>query len=140
MRVITILFCAFILLGCNSTPDTRTASPKTNSDINSIVEFLLNSAASDFDTNGPSVANLRNVRVGYLLTSSGEKQYRLCGEYLGADERAEPSWTPFATIKTVDYEQWIGNQALVFCNDTLMHWIEVDGLSAKLQDQLDTLR
>ncbi len=140
MRLIAILFCTFILLGCNSTPDKRTGSVKPDSDNDSIVQFLLNSAASDFRANGPSVASLRNVRMGYIVTSSGEKQYRLCGEYLGAGEQTEAGWTPFATIKTVDYEQWIGNQALVFCNDTLMHWIEADGLSAKLQSKLDSLR
>src|SRR3546814_971194 len=45
----------------------------------------------------------------------GEEQYMLCGEFLPAQEGGNTEWTPFATIKTSDYEQWIGAQAAGFC-------------------------
>ena len=48
-----------------------------------VVEFLLTSAATDFHTQRPAgPVRFREVRVGHVMTPSGEDQYRLCGEFL----------------------------------------------------------
>lgn len=74
------------------------------------------------------------------MTSSGEEQYRLCGQFLPAQEGGEAEWTPFATIKTSGYEQWIGAQAVGFCQDPSVIWDKVGDLSSSLQSRLDSLR
>lgn len=47
---------------------------------------------------------------------------------------------PFATIKTSDYEQWIGAQAAGFCKHSPVIWDEAGDLSPSLQSRLDALR
>jgi hypothetical protein len=74
------------------------------------------------------------------MTPSGEEQYMLCGQFLPAQEAGKAEWTPFATIKTSGYEQWIGAQAARFCQDSSVIWDKVDDLSSSLQSRLDSLR
>ena len=74
------------------------------------------------------------------MTPSGEEQYMLCGQFLPAQEGGNAEWTPFATIKTSDYEQWIGAQAAGFCQHSPVIWDEVGDLSSALQSRLDSLR
>ena len=74
------------------------------------------------------------------MTSSREPQYMLCGEFLLAREEGTEEWTPFATIKTSDYEQWLGGQALAFCQGQSVTWHEVGDLSSSLSSRLESLR
>jgi hypothetical protein len=74
------------------------------------------------------------------MTPSGEKQYMLCGQFLPAQEGGTAKWTPFATIKTDGYEQWIGAQAAGICQGSSVIWEKVGDLSSSLQSRLDTLR
>lgn len=80
------------------------------------------------------------MRIGHVLTPSGEKQYRLCGQFLPAQEAGKAEWTPFATIKTSNYEQCVGAQAAGFCQDSSVIWDNVDDLSPSLLSRLDSLR
>ncbi len=64
----------------------------------------------------------------------------LCGQFLPAQEAGKAEWTPFATIKTSGYEQWIGAQAAGFCQNSSVIWDKVDDLSSSLQSRLDSLR
>jgi len=64
----------------------------------------------------------------------------LCGQILVAVEGSKTVWTPFATIKTSDYEQWIGNQAAGFCQGSSVTWDKVGDLSSALRSRLDSLR
>jgi hypothetical protein len=57
----------------------------------------------------------RDVRAGYVTSRDGEKQYVMCGEYLPAQAAGQAEWTPFATIKTSDYEQYVGTNAASWC-------------------------
>ena len=109
--------------------------------MNPAVEFLLTSAAADFHTHSPPhPVRFRDVRSGYVMTPDGTRQYRLCGAFLPAQEGGTAEWTPFATIKTSGYEQWLGAQAAVrFCDDSSMTW-DTGDLSASLQSRLDSLR
>jgi hypothetical protein len=67
-------------------------------------------------------------------------EYRLCGQFLPAQEPGKAEWTPFATIKTSHYEQYIEAQAAGFCQNSSFIWDSVDDLSSSLQSRLDSLR
>lgn len=106
-----------------------------------VVQFLLTSAATDFHTHRPKDSvRFRDVRVGYVMTRGGEKQYRLCGQFLPAVAAGKAEWTPFATIKTSGYEQYVGALAASFRQDQSVTWDDVDDLSSSLQSRIDSLR
>ena len=140
MRSLVALLTTFVLVGCSTAPATRDQSNPPNVSMNSAVEFLLTSAAADFHTHRPPApVRFRDVRSGYLMTPDGTRQYRLCGEFSPAQEGGKTEWTPFVTIKTSGYEQWVGAQALSFCSRSSMTW-DVADLSSALQSRLDALR
>jgi hypothetical protein len=119
-------------------PVTRTESQTVSP---TVVQFLLTAAATDFHTHrSPGPARFRDVRIGHVLTPSGEMEYRLCGQFLPTQDAGKVEWTPFATIKTSDYEQYVGAQAAGFCQDFSVIWDDVDDLSSSLQNRLDSLR
>lgn len=151
MRYLAVLFATSILAACSTTPATPGASGAAraagapaemrNASIDPVVDFLLTSAATDFRTHRPlDPVAFRDVRIGHVVTSDGEPQYRLCGEFLPAEDGGTSRWTPFATIKTSGYEQWIGGQAAVFCQGPAVVWDEVGDLSSSLLSRLDSLR
>ena len=109
--------------------------------IDSVVQFLLTAATTDFHTHLRSNSvRFRDVRIGHVMTPSGAEQYMLCGQFLPAQEGGKAEWTPFATIKTSGYEQWIGAQAAGFCQGSSVIWDKVGDLSSSLQSRLDSLR
>jgi hypothetical protein len=102
---------------------------------------LLTAAASDFHNHRPpDPVRFRDVRLGHFMTPSGEEQYMLCGQFLPAQEGGKAEWTPFATIKTSGYEQWIGAEAAGFCQRSSVIWDREGDLSTSLQSRLDSLR
>lgn len=132
MRYLPILFATLILAACSTAPVTN---------IDSVVQFLLTAAASDFHVHGPSgPVRFRDVRVGHVMSPGAGIQYRLCGQFLQAQEEGKSRWMPFATIKTSGYEQWIGAQAAGWCQDSSVTWDKVGDLSSSLQNRLDSLR
>jgi hypothetical protein len=78
------------------------------------------------------------------MTPGGAEQYMLCGQFLpsqqGGKQVGKAEWTPFATIKTSGYEQWIGTQSEQFCQRSSIKWDSVGDLSSSLQSRLDSLR
>ena len=151
MRHLVILFATLVLAGCGTAPVTRsepqaTASPSQapapatqKASIDSVVEFLLTSAANDFHTHRPpNPVSFRDVRVGHVVNSNGEQRYMLCGQFLPAQDGGKADWIPFTTIKTSGYEQWIGAQAAGYCQGSVI-WDKVD-LSSELQRRLGALR
>jgi len=140
MRSLVALLTTFVLVACSTAPATRDQSNPPNTSMNSAVEFLLTSAATDFHAHRPPYpVRFRDVRSGYLMTPDGTRQYRLCGEFLPVQEGGEAEWTPFVTIKTSGYEQWLGSQALSYCNRSSMTW-DMGDLSSSLQSRLDAVR
>ncbi len=138
MRYIAILFATLGLAACNTAPGTRGESQAVQ---DSVVQFLLTAAATDFHTHGPpDVVRFRDVRIGHVVTPSGTEQYMLCGQFLPALEGAKAEWTPFATIKTSGYEQWIGAQAAGYCLGSSVIWDKVGDLSSSLQGRLASLQ
>ena len=129
-----------LLLGCGSDPAVRSQPEPQNASMNPTVEFLLTSAASDFRTQrSPQPIRFRNVRSGYVVTADGARQYRLCGEFLPADEGGKAEWIAFATIKTSPYEQWLGDSAVAFCERAPMTW-DTEDLSSRLLSRFNSLR
>jgi hypothetical protein len=63
----------------------------------------------------------------------------LCGEFLAGQESGSAEGTPFVTIKTSGYEQYVGAQAAVtYCQRPAVMW-DKDDLSTSLQSRLDSL-
>lgn len=153
MRYVPVVLAVLVLANCSTTPVQRSESPAAvsptqaptpesqNASIDSIVQFLLTSAATDFHTHRPpDPVRFRDVRMGHVTASGGEKQYMLCGQFLPAQEGGKAEWTPFTTIKTSGYEQWLGGQAANYCHGPSFVWDNVGDLSSALQGRLDSLR
>lgn len=140
MRYREVLFATLVLASCSTSGVPRSESRAVSPVIEPIVQFLLTAAATDFHTHRPpDPVRFRDVRVGHVMTPSGEEQYMLCGLFL-PQGGGNAEWTPFATIKTSDYEQWIGAQAAGFCQHSSVIWDEVGDLSPSLRSRLDSLR
>ena len=141
MRYFAVLFATLGLLACSRAQVTRSESQSVSPTRDSAVRFLLTAAATDFHTHRPpDPVRFRDVRIGHVMTPTGEEQYMLCGQFLPAQEGGNAEWTPFATIKTSGYEQWIGAQAADFCQRSSVIWDKEGDLSSSLQSRLDSLR
>ncbi len=151
MRYFAVLFATLVLAACSTAPATRSESQAVSptqvlapelqrSSLDPVVQFLLTSAATDFHTHPPSAIRFRDVRIGHVMTASREEQYMLCGQFLPAREGGKAEWTPFATIKTSRYEQWLGAQAAGLCQGSSVIWDKEGDLSSSLQSRLDSLR
>src|SRR2546423_1366982 len=105
MRYLTVLLAAVFVAACSAAPAARGGSQTVATASDSIVEFLVTAAATDFHTHRPpDPARFRNVRIGHVMTPSRQEQYMLCGQFQAAQDEANAEWTPFATIKTSGYE------------------------------------
>lgn len=149
LRYLVTLLVALLFAACGTTPAPRgqlqQASPghesASDGQLDSLIQLLLTEAASDFHSHPSlSVARVRNVRVGHVTTANGAKQYMLCGEVLPAQREGNVEWTPFATIKTSGYEQYLGAQAASFCQRSAVTWDSKEDLSSSLQIRLDSHR
>lgn len=152
MRYLAVLFATLVLGACSTSPVPRSESPAVSptlvltpepqkASIDPVIQFLLTAAATDFHTHRPpDPVGFRDVRIGHVMTSSGEAQYMLCGQFLPAQQGGKAEWMPFATIKTSDYEQWIGAQAAAWCQGSSVIWDNAGDLSSSLQSRLDSLK
>jgi hypothetical protein len=152
MRYLAALFGTLVLAACSTAPATRnessTVSPTPvptaelqKASIDPVVQFLLTAAATDFHKHGPpGPVRFRDVRIGHVISPSGAEQYLLCGLFLPAQEAGQAEWTPFATIKTSGYEQWLGAQAAHWCQGSSVIWDKGGDLSSSLQNRVDSLR
>jgi hypothetical protein len=152
MRAFVVVFCTLVLAACNTAPVIRNESRqssrpeapahefrKTSED--SVLQFLITAAATDFHTNGPpGPLRFRDVSMGYDMMPNGERRYILCGQFLRVQEGGTSQWTPFATIKTDPYEQWIGAQASTYCQGSSFIWDEAGDVSSLLQNMCESLR
>lgn len=93
------------------------------------VEFLVTSSAKDFKASSAGrPTGIRGARVGYFA-ESGKGVYLLCGSFKNGTG-SQAKWTPFATIKTSDYEQWLGGSAKSYCEQRNIKWYPGDHSSA----------
>ena len=137
MRHTAVLFATLVLAACTKAPVTRTNSQPVSP---AVVQFLLTSAATDFHTHRPpDPVHFLDVHVGHVKTPSGEDLYMLCGQFLPGQESGSAEGTPFVTIKTSDYEQYVGAQAAAsYCQRPSVIWDKGD-LSTSLQSRFDSL-
>jgi hypothetical protein len=137
MRYTAVLCATLAFAACSKAPVTRSDSQPASP---AVVEFLLASAATDFHTHRPpDPVHFRDVHVGHVKTSSGEDQYMLCGQFLPGQESGSAEGTPFVTIKTSGYEQYVGAQAAArYCQPPSVRWDKGD-LSTSLQSRFDSL-
>ena len=85
------------------------------------VDFLLASALKEFSASGTvRPTAIRNARIGFLPDSTNGT-YVLCGSFKSGSS-ATAKWTPFTTIKTSDYEHWLGGAAEAFCRQRNIKW------------------
>jgi len=142
VRCLGVVLVALELAACSTdSPRIRAHSDLHDASIDSVAQFLLTTAATDFHNHRPpDPVRFRDVRLGHVKTPSGELQYILCGQFLPEQEAGHAQWTDFATIKTSGYEQCIGRQATVFCQDSSVLWEKTGDLSSSLQSRFDSLR
>jgi len=109
------------IMSCNSETKTTTKNVSTATTENevvpdSIVQFLIASAANDFRNHKPPTPlDFRNVKIGYINSSNNERIFVLCGEFLSEENN---EWVEFTTIKTSGYEQYLGKTH--YCQDATM--------------------
>lgn len=151
LKAFTFIFIMSVMAACNtnnknesnnsSTEASQTTSVKETIP-DSIVQFLITSAATDFHTHQPPTpVDFRNVEIGYLLISNNEKQYLLCGEFLPKDKAGKNEWETFATIKTSGYEQYLGgNKPISYCQDAIKVLTSENTLTTELRNKLDELK
>jgi hypothetical protein len=149
---IFILIFTIFLTSCNSKSENKIHSSKgisdsislaetQNASLDSIVYFLLDASAKDFhDNQPPTPVSFRNVKVKNLIGPNTENHYMICGQFLAQDKQNKDEWTSFTTIKTDPYEQWIGSNALTYCqNSKEITYTKID-LSIALKSRYDSLQ
>ena len=140
MRRALALIAAIVLFACHRAPKAESDSAaRTASTDPAVVDSLIGWAATDFHAQRASrPVRFRAVRSGWVPVPGGGRQYRLCGEY-SPSSQGDAQWIPFATIKTAPYEQWVGGNALTYCNDAAL-MRDAEDLSARLLRHFDSLR
>ena len=68
-----------------------------------------------------------------MTAPDGSKQFLLCGEFQPTPDSGPPVWVAFATIKTSDYEQWLGVGADGWCKREGIAWEKGDWSMALLE-------
>lgn len=133
-----MLLAMLAIVGCSRVPSARPAAQPVPPEV---MEFLLTSAASDFHAHRPAnLGPFRDVRIGHVKTPTGEDQYRMCGLYSPAAEPGTRGGTPFVTIKTSGYEQYLGAGAsAAYCQDASIVWDSASDLMTRLQSRFDAL-
>lgn len=134
-----------MLLACNAQVNEKesTTEPSVNS-INpenreaipdSVIQFLISSAAIDFNEHQPPTAiDLRNVKAGYIA-SGNERTYLICGEFLSKEKK---DWEFFTTIKTSGYEQYIGSTT--YCQKASFVETDNNRLAEEIKSKLTELK
>lgn len=105
--------------------------------LDSIVNTVIAISANDFHKNQqPAPLHFKNVKLKYMKKQDGEELYILCGEFSTNSETS----VPFATIKNSDYEQWIGNSALTYCEQSKAITYTKKDLSTELENYVKHLQ
>jgi len=133
-----------LLVACNThlndktlqtnTSDTTSIESKVSTP-DSVIQFLIASAAADFNEHKPPTAiDIRNVKTGFIV-SGNEKLYLICGEFLSKEKN---EWESFTTIKTSGYEQYIGGDS--YCQKATFTDTDSDILSEGIKSKLTVLK
>ncbi|MBV8158874.1 MAG: hypothetical protein JO278_14515 [Dyella sp.] len=102
------------------------------------VPFLIDSTAADFHAHSaPGPVRFSDVRLGHVTAPEGSSQYFLCGEFSRTSSSGKAESTPFITIKTSNYETWLGDQAASLCSRPSIQWDNGGDPTASLQGRFD---
>ncbi len=106
-------------------------------ELDNIVSSIIDISANDFYKNQqPAPIDFKNVKLKYIKKQNGEDLYILCGQFVTSDKQE----IQFATVKNSDYEQWIGNNALTYCQDSKEIPYTKEDLSSALQTKFKSLK
>jgi hypothetical protein len=146
---LSFLLLTVVLTSCNSSQDKNAAKATSDAHalagnpttaLDSVVFYLLDMSAKDFHDHQPPVpVGFRNVQFKNLVDADAKNHYMICGEFLSKDMKSNDTWTPFATIKTSDYEQWIGSHAVEFCRDAKEVAYKTHDLSSALKLRFESM-
>lgn len=139
-----------ILFSCNNknSKENNTQTPVESSgnlaskvlsanELDSIVSLIIDISAKDFYKNQqPAPVNFSDVKLKYIKKQNGEELYILCGRFITIDKQE----TPFATVKNIDYEQWVGTSALTYCQDSKEILYTKSDLSSALKTKFESLK
>ncbi|MDD5360783.1 MAG: hypothetical protein PHN88_01520 [Ignavibacteria bacterium] len=149
MKRFILLYLAAIfltlLMACNTQvkeKDSRTntsnntTKPESKESIpDSVIQFLINSAAMDFNEHqAGKIIDVRNVKAGYT-TSGDRKSYLVCGEFLSKEKN---EWDQFTTIKTSGYEQYLGRN--IYCQDATFTENDSKRITEEIKNKLTGLK
>ncbi|MDP4220706.1 MAG: hypothetical protein Q8896_09730 [Bacteroidota bacterium] len=117
------------------------ASETQEDSIDTVVRSIIDISAHDFyDHQQPLPSAFRNVQLNTTVKPNKEVLYILCGEFTTPDKEKTGEWTHFTTIKNSEYEQWIGSNGLVYCeNSKEIHYKKAD-LSSELLLRLHSIQ
>lgn len=133
LTIILVVFSIFFSCNLNSGNNQQgNAVDQAEMVPDSVLAFLLNSAAHDFKLQPNKPNNFREVKVGYLLDDRDMKMYLLCGNFQSTNQE----WIPFTTIKTSGYEQYVGEQAEIYCQKMHVGQSTITDLSVALKSKL----
>ena len=105
--------------------------------LDSIVSLIIDISANDFHKNQqPAPVNFKNVKLKYIKKTNGEELYILCGQFVTNDKQV----VQFATVKNIDYEQWVGNSAMTYCQDSKEIPYTKEDLSTALKNKFESLK
>lgn len=147
---LTLTVLTVILFSCNTSNNKAGNNPSAavnthsmaltemqTAKLDSIVGLIIDISANDFYKNQrPEPVDFKNVKLKYIKKTNGEELYILCGRFVTSDKQE----IQFATVKNIDYEQWIGNSALTYCQDSKEIAYTKEDLSAALKNRFDSLK
>jgi hypothetical protein len=150
VTILSLAVITLILFSCNNskTKTNNNQTPNVNLDkivsneiqtekLDNIVSSIIDISANDFYKNQqPAPVEFKNVKLKYIKKPNGEELYILCGQFVTEDKKE----TQFATVKNSDYEQWIGNSALTYCQDSKEIPYTKEDLSSELKNKFNSLK
>jgi hypothetical protein len=145
MRFLPTLVISLVLVACSAAPVARSTPQLQAAARTPHAEFLLTQSATDFRTHNTSdQIHFQNVRVGHVLSASGEAEYILCGQFDATQEDGQTQASFFVTIDTNGgthgYDLLIEGQVPSLCQDKSLAWDTEGDLSAELQGKFDALK
>ena len=153
MLSIVVIFLTVLFISCKSgTNETQAKSSKVSIDSNPsvivqndsldvVVKSIIDISANDFYKNQlPLPTKFRNVQVKYSIKPNKEILYLLCGQFATQNNPKNVDWTHFTTIKNTEYEQWIGESVLTYCENSKEIPYSKTNLSTEIENKLLSLK
>lgn len=148
-----VTFLTVFLNACNSPSDnthTHTSQASIdsipsviakNDSLDAVVKTIIEISANDFYKNQqPLPTHFKNVQIKYNIKPNNEILYILCGLFTTMDKEKNNEWIHFTTIKNSEYEQWIGQGGLTYCENSKEIPYSKTNLSADMENKLLSLK